>query len=106
MESSNSQVCFLISLTMDTLNKKHGGNYTVMQYRIWSEMCMHTELDNPPSNSMFKKAGPATPSTKKKHKQFLLQLLLHALLKQMQLAPQPALVQLKLLKIALGVTNN
>ena len=50
---------------MDSLNKAHGSNYTQMQYRIWSEVYangMHTDLDNPPNNSMFKRAGPSTPS--------------------------------------------
>ena len=56
---------------MDTLTKKHGSNYTQMQYRIWSEVYangMHTDLDSPPTNSMFKRAGSGTgtPSTKKK----------------------------------------
>lgn len=54
---------------LDTLNKKHGSEYSQMQYRIWSEMYangMHTDLENPPNNSMFKRAGSSTPSTKKK----------------------------------------
>lgn len=54
---------------LDDLSEKHGGNYTKMQYRIWSEMYangMHTDLDSPPTNSMFKRAGPVTPSSKKK----------------------------------------
>ena len=58
-----------VKLAMDTLNKKHGSNYTQMQYRIWSEVYangMHTDLDNPPNNLMFKRAGSNTPSIKKK----------------------------------------
>ena len=54
---------------LDTLSKKHGSNYTQMQYRIWSELHangMHTDLDTPPSNSMFKRAGSSTPTTNKK----------------------------------------
>lgn len=54
---------------VETLNEKHGSNYTPMQYRIWSELHangMHTDLDKPPNNSMFKKAGSSTPSAKKK----------------------------------------
>ena len=54
---------------VETLNEKHGSNYTPMQYRIWSELHvngMHTDLDKPPNNSMFKRAGSNTPSTKKK----------------------------------------
>ena len=54
---------------VETLNEKHGSNYTPMQYRIWSELHangMHTDLDKPPNNSMFKRAGANTPSTKKK----------------------------------------
>ena len=40
-----------------------------MQYRIWSKLHangMHTDLDKPPNNSTFKRAGANTPSTKKK----------------------------------------
>ena len=40
-----------------------------MQYQIWSEVYvngMHTDLDNPPSSSLFKRAGSDTPSTKLK----------------------------------------
>jgi hypothetical protein len=54
---------------VETLNEKHGSNYTPMQYRIWSELHAngrHTDLDKPPNNSMFKRAGANTPSTKKK----------------------------------------
>ena len=55
---------------LDTLNKKHGSTYTQLQYRIWSELYangMHTDLDTPPNNSMFKRAtGLSTPTTKKK----------------------------------------
>ena len=39
------------------------------RYRIWSEVYangMHTDLDNPPNNSMFKRAGSNTPNIKKK----------------------------------------
>ena len=53
---------------METLNEKYGSNYTHMQCWIWSEMHvngMHTDLDKPPYNSMFKKAESTTPSTKK-----------------------------------------
>ena len=44
-----------------------------MQYRIWSELHangMHTNLDKQPNNSMFKRAGANTPSTKKQHSNF------------------------------------
>ena len=54
---------------VESLNEKYGNNYTPMQYRIWSELHvngMHTDLDKPPNNSMFKKAGGSTPSTKSK----------------------------------------
>lgn len=57
-----------VKQALDTLSKKHGGNFTQMQYRIWSEVYangMHTDLENPPINSMFKKAGSSMPSTKK-----------------------------------------
>lgn len=55
---------------LDGLKTKHGSNYTFMQYRIWSEMYangMHTDLDSPPTNSMFKRAGSGTPISKKKN---------------------------------------
>ena len=54
---------------VETLNEKHGSNYTTMQYRIWSELHangMHTDYDKPPNNSVFKKAGSNIPSAKKK----------------------------------------
>ena len=54
---------------MEALKTKHGGSYTQMQYRIWSEVYangMHTDLDNPPNNSMFNLSGSNTPSTKKR----------------------------------------
>lgn len=53
---------------MESLQTKHATNYTPMQYRIWSELHangMYTDLDNPPNNSMFKRAGATTPVTKK-----------------------------------------
>ena len=51
------------------MRERHGGNYTQMQCRIWSEMYangMHTDLDTPPTTSMFKRAGSSTPTSKKK----------------------------------------
>ena len=54
---------------VENLNENNGSNYTPIQYRIWSALYangMHTDLDKPPNNSMFKKAGSNTPSAKKK----------------------------------------
>ena len=54
---------------METLNEKHGRElYSHAVYRIWSELHvngMHTDLDKPPNNSMFKRAGSSTPTTTK-----------------------------------------
>lgn len=45
---------------MDTLEEKHGQMYTQMQYRIWGEMYVggyHKSLADPPTTSMFDRAG-------------------------------------------------
>ena len=42
------------------LKDKHGSKYNQMQYRIWSEMLVnevHGSVDDPPSTSMFSRAG-------------------------------------------------
>ena len=52
------------------LKKSHSDKFIPMQYRISSEMRVsgiHTSLDEPPSNSMFKRASKnASESTKSK----------------------------------------
>lgn len=53
---------------LDILKKKHGVKYTTMQYNLWAEMKIggtHSDLDSPPVNSMFRRAGGATSSAKK-----------------------------------------
>ena len=51
---------------VDDLKQKHGSKFTTMQYRIWGEMVvagMHGDTGNPPSTSMFARAG-GTPVKK------------------------------------------
>ena len=46
--------------TFNELQDKHGGTYTQVQYRIWSEMInggMYSSLIDPPNTSMFQRAG-------------------------------------------------
>ena len=48
--------------TIQTLQDKHGKEFTPMQYRIWAEMHVggyQPSLDEAPSNSMFLRAGGA-----------------------------------------------
>ena len=48
--------------TIQTLQDKHGKDFTPMQYRIWAEMHVggyQPSLDEAPSNSMFLRAGGA-----------------------------------------------
>ena len=55
-----------VEKTLKILKTKHSTNYSLMQYRIWSEMVangMHTDLDNPPVSSMFKRAGSSPQSS-------------------------------------------
>lgn len=50
------------------LKKKHGKDYSPMQYRIWGEMVggdLHSSLEVPPNTSMFVRAGGETPNRKK-----------------------------------------
>ena len=45
---------------LDKLKKQHGDRFTIMQYRIWSEMVaggMHGTTSEPPTTSMFVRAG-------------------------------------------------
>ena len=47
---------------LNSLKKEHGDKFTVMQYRIWSEMIaggMHGSTSKPPATSMFVRAGGA-----------------------------------------------
>lgn len=47
--------------TIDNLKNKHGESaFTMMQFRIWSEMLqsgMHASYTDPPNSSMFQRAG-------------------------------------------------
>ena len=55
-----------VTNTIADLKKRHGESYTTMQYRIWSEMKasgLHTSLADPPSTSMFARAGGNTGSS-------------------------------------------
>lgn len=55
--------------TISSLQEKHGNKYTHMQYRIWSEMYLggyHKSFEDPPTNTMFCRAGGST-TEKKKH---------------------------------------
>jgi len=47
-------------MTVDDMKKKHGLAYTQMQYQTEKETINeshHSDLDKPPSTSMFTKAG-------------------------------------------------
>lgn len=49
-----------IDQLVSDLKTKHGNLYTPMQFRIWAEMIfgeVHTSHDEPPSNTMFTRAG-------------------------------------------------
>ena len=51
-----------VEKTIQTLQDKHGKEFTPMQYRIWAEMHVggyQPSLDEAPSNSMFLRAGGA-----------------------------------------------
>ena len=52
-----------------------------MQYRIWSEMKVsgiHTSLDEPPTNSMFKRAGKNASESSKTKESKLSEAITHA----------------------------
>lgn len=52
----------------DRLKERHGSRYTPMQIRIWAEMIasgLHCSEDDPPSTTMFLRAGGSTPHKKK-----------------------------------------
>ena len=54
--------------TMEELKEKHGTLITPMQLRIWSESVVggiHSSLEEPPTSSMFVRAGKGTTSKKK-----------------------------------------
>lgn len=54
--------------TIQTLKDKHSGNFTPMQIRIWAEMIvgeLHSSLENPPTSTMFMRAGDGNSSKKK-----------------------------------------
>ena len=49
-----------IESTMEQLQSMHAKKYTQMQYRVWSEMYIggvHSSLDEPPTTTMFLRAG-------------------------------------------------
>ena len=49
-----------ITTIIADLKKRHGDSYTTMQYRIWAEMIsggLHNSSTDPPSTSMFARAG-------------------------------------------------
>ena len=49
-----------VAKTVTELQEKHGGTYTQIQYRIWSEMLnggIYSSLINPPNTLMFQRAG-------------------------------------------------
>lgn len=54
---------------VDDLKKQHGEKYTIMQYRIWAETVnggMHKSTTEPPSSSMFSRAGGVSTSGNKR----------------------------------------
>ena len=55
--------------TIKVLKEKHGTLFTPMQIRVWSEMVagdLHSSLDEPPTTSMFVRAGDGGTSKMKK----------------------------------------
>ena len=55
--------------TIKVLKEKHGTLFTPMQIRVWSEMVagdLHSSLDEPPTTSMFVRAGDGGTSNVKK----------------------------------------
>ena len=54
---------------VDELKKEHGEKYTMMQFRIWAETVnggMHKSMTEPPSSTMFNRAGGTATSASKK----------------------------------------
>ena len=52
---------------LQKLQANHGKSFSPMQYRIWAEMHAggyHPSLDEAPTNSMFLRAGGATPKSR------------------------------------------
>ena len=52
-----------VQKVVEKLMTKHGTNFTTMQLRIWAEMInggLHSSYDNPPTTSMFSRAGPTS----------------------------------------------
>ena len=57
---------------LKTLQRNHANSYTQMQFRIWAEMYVggyHKSLVDPPTNSMFTRAGGGGDTHKKKNDQ-------------------------------------
>ena len=60
-----------VQQTIKLLKEKHGAAFNPMQIRIWSEMVagdLHSNLDNPPTTSMFTRAGDGGRDSSKKIK--------------------------------------
>lgn len=58
-----------VQTTLDELREKHGSKFTPMQIRIWSEMIVgkiHSSTDDPPTCSMFVRAGKGNSRKKGK----------------------------------------
>ena len=51
---------------VEELMKKYGSTFTTMQFRIWAMISggLHSDSDNPPSTSMFARAGNASMNKK------------------------------------------
>ena len=63
-----------VQSTIEKLKEKHGSCFTPMQVRIWSEMInggLHSSFEEPPTSSMFTRAGKGCPSKKKEDKNSL-----------------------------------
>ena len=57
-----------VQTTIEKLRERHSSMFTPIQIRIWSEMIvggLHVSLDEPPTSSMFVKAGKGNNSGKK-----------------------------------------
>ena len=60
-----------VQQSIKVLKDKHGVGFTPMQIRIWSEMIageLHSSLDDPPTTSMFMRAGDGSANSSRKIK--------------------------------------
>ena len=63
-----------VQSTIEKLRETHGSRFTPMQVRIWSEMItggLHSSFEEPPTSSMFIRAGKGGNSKKKDDKNAL-----------------------------------